>query len=45
LAQEEGVSIVYHGDLSSATGGDALNKLAVADDYNNYYWGTGLGRD
>lgn len=37
LSSDETVSIVYHGDLSSATGADVLSKLAVADDYNSIF--------
>lgn len=37
LSQDSSVSVVYHGDLSSATGASVLSKLAVADDYNSNY--------
>lgn len=35
LAQEGGVSIVYHGDFTSAEGAQTLATLAAADDYNS----------
>lgn len=41
----EGTSVVYHGDFSSASGASILSDIAIADDYNNYYWGTGLGKE
>lgn len=37
LAQEGGVSVVYHGDFASAEGAQTLNSIAAADDYNSKY--------
>ena len=52
LASASSVSIVYHGDFSSAEGASILNELALADDYNSkrydylaYYWGADLGKE
>ena len=35
LASEGGVSVVYHGDFTSAEGAQTFNVLALADDYNS----------
>lgn len=35
LAEKGGVSIVYHGDFSSAEGAQTLSTIAVGDDYNS----------
>lgn len=45
LSSETSSSIVYHGDFSSAKNAEILSKLAISDDFNNYYWGKNLGKD
>jgi protein disulfide-isomerase A1 len=38
LASQTTTSIVYHGDYSTASGAETLNKLALADDYNSKFY-------
>lgn len=35
LASSDSVSIVYHGDFSTAEGANVFNQIALADDYNS----------